>query len=122
MEVVLKYTFCCMSDLLVGKLPNIYVETASLTEGEIPKEAIPVTAAHPSPLQYWKEVARYVLYEEVYDDEAEVFDNAQCPTVPHHVLEKLLSILRDGKILVSEHKHGEFESIMDLLRFDCNFK
>ncbi|VDN97679.1 unnamed protein product [Rodentolepis nana] len=87
------------------ELPNIYVETVSLTEGEIPREAIPMTTTSPSPFQYWKEVARYVLYEEIYDDEAEVFNNAQCPTVPYHVLEKLLIILRDGKDFEGKYQH-----------------
>ncbi|VUZ56785.1 unnamed protein product [Hymenolepis diminuta] len=99
----------------MGKVPNIYVETASLTEGEIPKEAIPVTATHPSPLQYWKEVARYVLYEEVYDDEAEVFDNAQCPAVPHHVLEKLLSILRDELEVVRSDSYEYEDLVADIV-------
>nr|CDS27200.1 electrogenic sodium bicarbonate cotransporter [Hymenolepis microstoma] len=102
-------------DLHGGELPNIYVETVSLIEDEIPNDAISMTTSYSSLFQYWKEVARYVIYEEIYDDEAEVFNNAQCPAVPYHVLERLLIILRDELEVVRSDAREYEDLVVDMV-------
>lgn len=80
------------------------METNVLTEDEIPKDAISVGDGSSLLLQYWREAARYVLYEEIYDAERGMFDKPQCPTVPYYVLDQFIGILQGGEIFSSQKK------------------
>ncbi|KAM7537037.1 hypothetical protein Aperf_G00000072371 [Anoplocephala perfoliata] len=82
--------------------PFLFVETSALTEEGIPRDAISV-CSETSSAQYWREEARYILYEEIYDAESGTFDNPQCPTVPYHILDRLISIFqKDLEIMQSD--------------------
>ncbi|EUB63072.1 hypothetical protein EGR_02166 [Echinococcus granulosus] len=93
-----------MTDKTYGEKPHsdsrhdskplqMFTEISLLMDGEIPKGAIPVTSTRPPSNQHWGELARYILYEEVFDEESREFASPQYPSISFRYFDRFCSIL-----------------------------
>ncbi|CDS41960.1 anion exchange protein 3 [Echinococcus multilocularis] len=97
------------SDSRHGSKPlQMFTEISLLMDGEIPKGAIPVTSTRPPSNQHWGELARYILYEEVFDEESRKFASPQYPSISFRYFDRFCSILhKDLRVLQSNATTSE---------------
>lgn len=65
--------------------------------GEIPRGAVPVSTGQvTTDGAYWMEAARYVIYEEVFDESQRQFSTPQYPSLPYSIFEWLCRVFKKG--------------------------
>uniref|UniRef100_A0A5K3EF53 HCO3_cotransp domain-containing protein n=1 Tax=Mesocestoides corti TaxID=53468 RepID=A0A5K3EF53_MESCO len=90
------------------KSPLLFTEISQLSYGEVPRGAIAITSSGSPPNTFWREVARYVLYEEVFDDDLKQFNTPQYPSISYQYFDRLCNIFnKDMKLLNSAAKTSE---------------
>ncbi|VDD79139.1 unnamed protein product [Mesocestoides corti] len=70
----------------------LFTEISQLSYGEVPRGAIAITSSGSPPNTFWREVARYVLYEEVFDDDLKQFNTPQYPSISYQYFDRLCNI------------------------------
>lgn len=83
-------------DLGEAERMRMFTEISLLMEGELPRGSIPVSLTGSPSNQYWGEVARYVLYEEVFDEETKRFGAPQYPSISYRYFDRFCGILQKG--------------------------
>ncbi|VDM17956.1 unnamed protein product [Hydatigera taeniaeformis] len=99
------------------KRPDVFTEISLLTDGEIPRGAIPVRPAGSPSNLHWREVARYVVYEEVFDDETRKFNPPQYPSFPYRYFDRLCTVLQKDLLVLQSNATTSEDLMKDAVKF-----
>ncbi|KAL5971920.1 Anion exchange protein 3 [Taenia solium] len=97
--------------------PQMFTEISLLMNGELPRGAIPVCLTGLPSSRYWGEVARYVVYEEVFDEESKKFAHPQYPSLPYRYFDQLCSIIQKDLMVLQSTATTSEQLMKDVVKF-----
>ncbi|KAL5110512.1 Band 3 anion exchange protein [Taenia crassiceps] len=97
--------------------PQMFTEISLLMDGELPRGAVPVCLTASLADQYWGEVARYVVYEEVFDEESRKFTSPQYPSLSYRHVDQLCSIMQKDLLVLQSTATTSEQLMKDVVKF-----
>ncbi|KAL5110371.1 Band 3 anion transport protein [Taenia crassiceps] len=107
----------CASSKHEPRRPQMFTEISLLVDGELPRGAVPVCIKALLTNQYWGEVARYVVYEEVFDEESRKFTSPQYPSLSYRHVDQLCSIMQKDLLVLQSTATTSEQLMKDVVKF-----